>query len=90
MDIVNKSLNYFKSLTAETISNANSGHTGSALGASSIMLALFHDHLKFDISSKWPNRDRFILSAGHGSALLYSLLHLFLRLKPPFCLLLQL
>ncbi len=78
MDIVQKSLNYLKSLTAETISNANSGHTGSAVGASSILLALFHDHLKFDVAgTNFPSRDRFVLSAGHASALLYSTLHLF-------------
>lgn len=78
MDITQKSLTYLKSLTAETISNAKSGHTGSALGASSIMLALFHDHLRFDPSgTNWIGRDRFVLSAGHTSAMLYSLLHLF-------------
>lgn len=78
MEIVEKSLNYFKSLTAETISNAKSGHTGSALGASSIMLALFHDHLVFDPTNpNWVGRDRFVLSAGHTSAMYYSLLHLF-------------
>ena len=78
MDIVTKSLNYLKSLTAETISHAKSGHTGSALGASSILLALFHNHLQFDhTGNNWPNRDRFVLSAGHCSALLYSTLHMF-------------
>ena len=78
MEIIDKSLTYFKSITAETISNAKSGHTGSALGASSIMLALFHDHLKFDASgNNWPNRDRFVLSAGHTSAMYYTLLHMF-------------
>jgi len=78
MEIIDKSLTYLKSLTAETISNAKSGHTGSALGASSIMLALFHDHLKFDASGcNWPNRDRFVLSAGHTSAMYYTLLHMF-------------
>ena len=78
MDIVEKSLNYLKSLTAETISNAKSGHTGSALGASTMMLALFHDHLKFDATNPdWPNRDRLVLSAGHTSAMYYSLLHMF-------------
>lgn len=78
MEIIEKSLNYLKSLTAETISNANSGHTGSALGASSIMLSLFHDHLNFDTSgNNWPSRDRLVLSAGHTSAMLYSLFHMF-------------
>ncbi len=78
MDIIEKSINYLKALTAETISNAKSGHTGSAIGASSIMLVLFHDHLKYDVSSKgWLGRDRFVLSAGHTSAMFYSILHLF-------------
>lgn len=78
MDIITKSLNYLKSLTAETISHAKSGHTGSALGASSIILALFHNHLQFDcLGNNWANRDRFVLSAGHCSALLYSALHMF-------------
>ena len=78
MDKVEKSLAYLKSLTAETISNAKSGHTGSALGASTMLTALFHDHLKFDSKNPaWPGRDRFVLSAGHTSGLFYSLLHLF-------------
>ncbi len=78
MDILEKSINYFKALTAETISNAGSGHTGSAIGASSIMFALFKDHLKFNPhNEKFLNRDRFVLSAGHASAMYYSLLHLF-------------
>ena len=78
MDITQKTLNYFKALTAETISNAGSGHTGSAIGASSIMLALFKNHLKFNPANpNFLNRDRFVLSAGHASAMYYSLLHLF-------------
>ncbi len=78
MNITEKTLNYFKALTAETISNAASGHTGSAIGASSIMLALFKNHLKFNPKNpNFLNRDRFVLSAGHASAMYYSLLHLF-------------
>ena len=78
MDIIQKTNNYLKSLTAETISNAKSGHTGSAVSASTMLLALFHDHLKFNPSKNdYLNRDRFVLSAGHTSALLYSLLHMF-------------
>lgn len=78
MEIIEKSINYLKSLTAETISHAKSGHTGSALGASSILFALFKDHLKFDASDKkWLGRDRFVMSAGHASGLLYSLLYMF-------------
>ena len=78
MNISEKTLNYLKSITAETVSNASSGHTGSALGASSIMLALFRDHMHFDPTNpKWLNRDRLVLSAGHTSAMFYTLLHLF-------------
>ena len=78
MNIYEKSINNLKSLTAETISNAKSGHTGSALGASSLMMALFHDHFNFDPTHpSWPNRDRLVMSAGHTSAMYYSLLHLF-------------
>lgn len=76
--IAQKSLNYLKALTAETISHAGSGHTGVALGASSILFALFKDHYKFDVSdTDFLNRDRFVLSAGHASALYYSLLAMF-------------
>ena len=78
MESIQKSINYLKSLTAETISNAKSGHTGSALGASTIMFTLFRDHLKFNPKNpKFFNRDRFVMSAGHASALYYSLLHMF-------------
>lgn len=95
MNIKEKATDYLKALAAETVSNAKSGHTGSALGASSIMLSLFHDHLKFDsealafwkeknLTKAFPdsplgylNRDRLILSAGHTSAMLYSLLFMF-------------
>lgn len=78
MNISQKSVNHLMALSAETISNAKSGHTGSALGASSILFALFHDHLKFDpTDDKWINRDRFVMSAGHASALLYSTLFMF-------------
>ncbi len=78
MDIIQKTNNYLKSITAETISNAKSGHTGSAVSASTMLLALFHDHLKFNpVKNDYLNRDRFVLSAGHTSALFYSLLHMF-------------
>lgn len=78
MDIISKTTNYLKSLTAETISNAKSGHTGTAIGASSILLSLYHDHLIFNPNDTgFLNRDRFVLSAGHASGLLYSLNHMF-------------
>lgn len=78
MNIIEKSLNYIKSITAETITNANSGHLGSSLGASSILFALFKDHYNFDISdTDFLNRDRLVLSTGHVSPLYYTLLSLF-------------
>ena len=78
MNITEKTLRYLKAITAETVSNAKSGHTGSALGASSILLALFKNHYRFDASeTDFLNRDRFVMSAGHASALYYSLLSMF-------------
>ncbi len=78
MKIAEKTLNYLKSITAQSISNAGSGHTGSALGASSIMLALFKDHYNFDVAdTDFINRDRFVLSSGHVSPLYYTLLSMF-------------
>lgn len=78
MDINQKSINYLKALSAETVSHANSGHTGSAISGSPILYALFKDHLRFNPKDpKFLNRDRFVMSAGHVSALLYSSLHLF-------------
>jgi len=65
-------------LSAEAIQRANSGHPGICLGAAPIGFEVFKDFLKFNSKNPhWDNRDRFILSAGHGSMLLYSLLHLF-------------
>lgn len=78
MDIIQKTSNYLKSLTAETISNAKSGHSGTALGASTLLLSLFHEHLIFNPKDPmFLNRDRFVLSAGHASGLYYTLLHMF-------------
>lgn len=78
MKIAEKTLNYVKSLTAQSISTAQSGHTGASLGVSAIMLALFKDHYNFDISdTDFLNRDRFVLSAGHACPVYYTLLSLF-------------
>lgn len=78
MNINQKALNYLKALSAETITNAKSGHLGVSLGASSILFALFKDHYNFDVSdTDFLNRDRLVLSAGHASALYYSLLSMF-------------
>ncbi|MFC0216731.1 transketolase [Paenibacillus chartarius] len=67
-----------RTLSIDAINNANSGHPGLPMGAAPMAYALWAQELKHNPShSKWFNRDRFILSAGHGSAMLYSLLHLF-------------
>ena len=71
MNIADKTLNYVKSITAQSISKAGSGHSGTSLGASAIMLALFKDHYNFDVSEiDYLNRDRFVLSAGHACPVL--------------------
>lgn len=78
MNLTQKSINYLKAISAETISKAKSGHLGVTLGASSILFAFFKDHYNFDASdSDFLNRDRFVLSAGHASALYYTLLSMF-------------
>ncbi|NKX42777.1 transketolase, partial [Rhodobacteraceae bacterium R_SAG2] len=66
-----------RALTLDAVAAANSGHSGMPMGMADVATVLFEKHLKFDASNPlWPDRDRFILSAGHGSMLLYSLLHL--------------
>ncbi len=66
-----------RALVIDTINKANSGHPGMALDASPILYALYRDHLVADPTDpKWINRDRLVYSAGHPSALIYSLLHL--------------
>ncbi|MEO0702513.1 MAG: transketolase [Pseudomonadota bacterium] len=64
-------------LAMDAVQAANSGHPGMPMGMADVATVLFEKHLKFDASAPhWPDRDRFILSAGHGSMLLYALLHL--------------
>ena len=64
-------------LTLDAVAAANSGHSGMPMGMADVATVLFEKHLSFDASSpRWANRDRFILSAGHGSMLIYALLHL--------------
>lgn len=64
-------------LTLDAIAKANSGHSGMPMGMADVATVLFEKHMKFDAANPtWPDRDRFILSAGHGSMLIYSLLHL--------------
>nr|WP_321443266.1 transketolase [uncultured Cohaesibacter sp.] len=69
--------NAIRFLSMDAIVQANDGHPGTPLGGADIATALFSRHLKFDPKTPtWPDRDRFVHSAGHGSMLLYSLLHL--------------
>ncbi len=70
------SINTLRALSIEQIEAANSGHPGLPMGAAPMAYALWTKHLNITPTEpKWVNRDRFVLSAGHGSALLYSLLH---------------
>ena len=70
-------VNTLRTLSIEAVQKANSGHPGLPMGAAPMAYALWTKHLKVNptTSRKWVDRDRFVLSAGHGSALLYSLLH---------------
>lgn len=77
-DINQKCIDAVRILSAQSITNANSGHPGICLGAAPVAYTLFAEFMNFSYKNpQWENRDRFVLSAGHGSALLYSLLHLF-------------
>ena len=72
-----KVVDNIRGLSIDTINNSGGGHPGIALGAAPILYTLYGYHMKFDVNnSDWINRDRFVMSAGHGSALLYSVLHL--------------
>ncbi len=78
MNIDTKSVNAIRVLSADAIQKANSGHPGLPLGSAAMAYELWAKHMNHNPANpNWINRDRFILSGGHGSALLYSLLHLF-------------
>jgi transketolase len=69
--------NAIRALSMDAVEAANSGHPGLPLGMADVATVLFTRHLKLDAAQPlWPDRDRFVLSAGHGSMLLYALLHL--------------
>ena len=66
-----------RALAMDAVEAANSGHPGMPMGMADVATVLFQDHLKFDAAApNWFDRDRFVLSAGHGSMLIYALLHL--------------
>jgi len=76
-DLENRAINTIRFLSADVVQKANSGHPGLPMGAAAMAFTLWTRHLRFNPRNpKWPGRDRFILSGGHGSALLYSLLYL--------------
>ena len=75
--------NAIRALAMDAVEAANSGHPGMPMGMADAATALFTKHLKFDPADPhWPDRDRFVLSAGHGSMLIYSLLHLTGHARP--------
>jgi len=78
MEIQKKAINTLRLLSVDMVQNAKSGHPGMPLGCSPMLYVLFANYLNFNNSNtEWINRDRFVLSNGHGCALLYCLLHLF-------------
>src|ERR1700754_2244205 len=69
--------NAIRFLSADAVQKANSGHPGAPMGQADVATVLFTKFLKFDPADpRWPDRDRFVLSTGHGSMLLYSLMYL--------------
>src|SRR5215470_10322140 len=69
--------NAIRALAMDAVEKAKSGHPGMPMGMADVATVLFTRFVKFDASAPdWPDRDRFVLSAGHGSMLLYALLHL--------------
>lgn len=69
--------NAIRALSMDAVQKANSGHPGAPMGMADIAEVLWNDHMHHNpVNPKWPNRDRFVLSNGHGSMLIYSLLHL--------------
>ncbi len=76
-DLQEKAINTIRFLSADAVQRANSGHPGLPMGSAAMAFALWTRHLRFNPDNPgWPDRDRFVLSGGHGSMLLYSLLHL--------------
>jgi transketolase len=71
------SINTIRTLAIDAVQQANSGHPGAPMGLAAVGYSLWQDFLRYDPQAPlWPNRDRFVLSAGHASMLLYALLHL--------------
>jgi len=76
-DVATLAINTIRTLAMDAVQRANSGHPGLPMGAAPMAWALWTQHLRHNPRNpRWPDRDRFVLSAGHGSMLLYALLHL--------------
>ncbi len=76
-DVENRAINTIRFLAVDAVQKANSGHPGLPMGAAAMAFTLWTRHMRFNPHNpNWPGRDRFILSGGHGSALLYALLYL--------------
>jgi len=76
-DLQQRAINTLRFLSADAVQQANSGHPGLPMGAAAMAYTIWTRHLRHNPRHpRWPDRDRFVLSGGHGSALLYSLLHL--------------
>ena len=75
--LAEKAINTIRFLSADAIQKANSGHPGLPMGTAALTYSLWTRHLRHNPNNPdWSNRDRFVLSGGHGSMLLYSMLHL--------------
>ncbi|MGH7178963.1 MAG: transketolase, partial [Tepidisphaeraceae bacterium] len=75
--IEQKAINTIRTLSMDAVQAANSGHPGTPMAMAPVAYQLWQQHLRFDPNDPiWPNRDRFVLSMGHASMLLYSMLHL--------------
>src|SRR5215218_2282584 len=76
-DIDQLAINTIRTLSMDAVQKANSGHPGTPMSLAPVAYELWQNHLRYDPANPvWPNRDRFVLSAGHASMLLYSMLFL--------------
>ncbi len=76
-EITTKTINNIRTLAADTVQKANSGHPGAPMGMAAMAYAVWFDQMKHNpADASWADRDRFVLSSGHASALIYSLLHI--------------
>ncbi len=76
-DLATLAINTIRTLSMDAVQKANSGHPGTPMALAPVAYTVWQDTLRFDPADPiWPNRDRFVLSVGHASMLLYSMLHL--------------